>query len=137
VCLIQTLRRMGWITLSLVGRVVVPYVPNYLINGKIFAQKYLLNTKCVSSSLKILSKILLTLRRTQRDSVLNLPHVKQPLWFSDCNETWILSNSFSKKIRKCQISWNSFQWKSSPFHAKYHDTNSYKPFNNQPFNYPA
>ena len=36
-------------------------------------------------------------------------HVKCPLFFSDCNETWIFSTDV-RKMPKYQISWKSFCW---------------------------
>jgi hypothetical protein len=47
--------------------------PHYLINGKIFEKKRLLNTKCVFRiSLQLLSEIFFILRRTERDMIKNL-----------------------------------------------------------------
>jgi hypothetical protein len=51
-CLIKPERRMGCILLSYVGRMTVPDVPLYLINGTIFRQNKLLKIKYFSISLK-------------------------------------------------------------------------------------
>ena len=39
-------------------------------------------------------------------------HVKYPLFFSDCSETWIFATDFPEILRY-RISWKSAQWKPS------------------------
>jgi hypothetical protein len=76
--------------------------PHYLINGKKFEKKKVLNIKCVFRfSLQLLSGTFLILRRTERDVIkiyIGL-HVKCPLALSDLNKTLIFSTDFRKKTQ--------------------------------------
>jgi hypothetical protein len=92
----------------------------YLINSTIF--KNLLNIECVFwFSLKGLLETFLILRRTEilPQRYISL-HVKNPLFLSDFNETWIILTYF-RKIFKYEISRKSMQWGPKLFHADRHD----------------
>jgi hypothetical protein len=62
----------------------------------------------------LLSETFLILRRTRRDTILNLyrPSRKVPVLFPGFNKTWIFSTEF-RNILKYQILWKSIQWDSS------------------------
>jgi hypothetical protein len=71
-----------------------------LIRGTIFGNKVTEHKMCVFwFSLRVLSKAFLVLSRIQRDIVTNVKslHVKNPLFLSVFNETWIFSTDFRKK----------------------------------------
>jgi len=77
----------------------------YLKNGTIF-ENMLLNTECMMwFPLQILSETFHILRRIERDVIKMyiVPHVKNPLFLSDFNETWIIS-TVSRKVLKYQVS---------------------------------
>jgi hypothetical protein len=76
----------------------------------IFWKKKFLDTKYVFwLSLQFLSETFLILRRIQRDiKMYKGLHVKDPLFLSDVNETWIFSTDF-RKILKYQTSWKFVQ----------------------------
>ena len=79
--------------------------PHYLINSAIIGKKQVIEHKmCVLISLQILFEPLLILRRLEQDRIKMVIgiHVKNTLFLSDFNETWIFSTDF-RKIPKYKI----------------------------------
>jgi hypothetical protein len=88
--------------------------PRFLINGTI-VEKALPNVKYVFwFSLQLLSETFLILRRTGRDTIINMHRssCSVPLILSDFIETWIFLTDF-RKILQYQMSWKSVQWEPS------------------------
>ena len=90
--------------------------PHYLINGTIFEEKILLNTKCVFwFSLQRLSETFLILRRNERDTIENVCRCscKVPDILFRSYWHFIFLARFLQKVPKCKISWKSLQCESS------------------------
>jgi len=85
--------------------------PHYLTNGTSFGNTSLNMEYVFWFSLQILPETFLVLRRTERDTIINVRRspCKVPLFLSEFNESRIFSTDF-RKLFIYQIPWKSSQW---------------------------
>ena len=91
-------------------------MPHYLMNSATFGNTLLKIKTCVLIFSTNLSRKCLILRRIKLHMIKMYIgiHVKYPLFFSDFNETWILSTYF-RKLSKYKFSWKSVEGELSCF----------------------
>ena len=87
----------------------------HIISQKTRFWENVLNTKCdLVVSLRDLSKIILILRKTQRDINVHRSSCNAPLSFA---KFWLNLPTVLRKLLKYHISLKSLQWEPSSFHA--------------------
>jgi hypothetical protein len=108
---IQHLTRMRHTVASFVTPLASPRFLLYPLEGTIFRKKVTEHKICVMIFSTILFKTFITLRKNQRDIVINVEtsSSKVPLFLSNFNETWFSSTDCGKRP-EYKMSSKSVQW---------------------------